>query len=129
MIKETIFSPCREYRYTLYREWEEGQGVCMFIGLNPSTADEIKNDPTVIRCINYAKRWGYQAMYMANIFAYRATDPNVMKEHPEPVGNNDIYLKGMAKDSSIIALLHGGIMVHSRQETMRLKDFYLTCIV
>lgn len=93
MIKDTIFSPCREYRYTLYREWAPGDKVVMFIGLNPSTADEVNNDPTVRRCINYAKQWGYTGMYMTNIFAYRATDPNVMKAHPEPVGaENDHYL-------------------------------------
>lgn len=83
MIKDTIFSPCREYRYTLYREWMPGDKVVQFIGLNPSTADEVKNDPTVTRCINYAKAWGYTGMYMTNIFAFRETDPNEYKTAEE----------------------------------------------
>lgn len=49
----------------------------MFIGLNPSTADETQDDPTVRRCIRYAQSWGYGALYMTNIFAFRATDPRV----------------------------------------------------
>ncbi|QOJ19522.1 MAG: DUF1643 domain-containing protein [Gammaproteobacteria bacterium] len=108
MIKETIFSPCRNYRYTLYREWAPGDKVVMFVGLNPSTADEVQNDPTVRRCINYAKGWGYDGMYMANIFAFRATDPAVMKAHHEPVGReNDHYLQQMAQSSSVIVAAWG----------------------
>lgn len=108
MIKDTIFSPCREYRYTLYREWDEGNRIVAFIGLNPSTADEIKNDPTVTRCINYAKKWGYSGMYMMNIFAYRATDPRVMKAHSEPIGSeNDHYLSLVAKEAKIVIAAWG----------------------
>ena len=108
MIKDTIFSPFREYRYTLYREWAPGDKVVQFIGLNPSTADEVKNDPTVTRCINYAKAWGYTGMYMTNIFAFRATDPAVMKAHPEPVGEeNDHYLSMIARESEIVVAAWG----------------------
>lgn len=65
-----------------------------FIGLNPSTADETEDDPTVRRCINFAMDWGYDGMVMLNAFAFRATDPKVMKTHPEPVGpDNDAALK------------------------------------
>lgn len=77
----TIFSPCRTWRYTLERVWAPPEGyrgareVAAFIGLNPSTADEVKNDPTVTRCINYARRWGFHGMFMLNIFALRSTDP------------------------------------------------------
>lgn len=108
MIKDTIFSPCREYRYTLYREWGEGNRIVAFVGLNPSTADEIKNDPTVTRCINYAKKWGYSGMYMMNIFAYRATDPRVMKAHSEPIGSeNDHYLSLVAREADIVVAAWG----------------------
>ena len=65
----------------------------MVIGLNPSTADEVTDDPTVRRCINYAKAWGYAGLCMTNLFAYRATDPVVMKAVAEPIGpDNDRYL-------------------------------------
>lgn len=80
----------------------------MFIGLNPSTADEVKNDPTVTRCINYAKRWGYGGMIMSNIFAYRATDPKVMKAAQGPVGpDNDRWLLKLAKGADLIVAVWG----------------------
>jgi hypothetical protein len=66
--------------------WDESKERIAFVGLNPSTADEVKNDPTVTRCINYAQRWGYGGMWMLNLFAYRATDPNIMKAQADPVG-------------------------------------------
>lgn len=90
MNKKTIFSPCRKYRYTLWREWdcdlltgcaddlENSGGYLMVIGLNPSTADETNDDPTIRRCIDFAKRWGYRALCMTNLFAFRATDPRDM---------------------------------------------------
>lgn len=87
------FSPCRKYRYSLTRIWDRSLGLCQFIGLNPSTADEVENDPTVRRCINYAKDWGYGGLIMSNIFAFRATDPKVMKAQADPVGpENDMWL-------------------------------------
>ena len=88
------FSPCRTWRYALWRTWDHNEGYVAFIGLNPSTADETKNDPTVTRCIGYAKRWGYGGMIMLNIFAFRATDPKVMKKASDPVGpDNYKFLK------------------------------------
>jgi hypothetical protein len=100
MSRETIFSPCRKYRYTLWREWggwfddvEPGEACAgnrfkyaMFIGLNPSTADETKDDPTIRRCVGFAKAWGYGALCMTNLFAFRATDPKIMKKQENPVG-------------------------------------------
>jgi hypothetical protein len=84
--RTTTFSPCRKYRFTLWREWDKSNpSYCQFIGLNPSTADEFQDDPTVRRCINFAKSWGYGALCMTNIFAYRATDPEVMKAQTLPL--------------------------------------------
>jgi hypothetical protein len=88
----TIFSPCRTWWYTLERVWAPPEGyrgareVAAFIGLNPSTADEVKNDPTVTRCINYARHWGFHGMFMLNIFALRSTDPRALYRHPDPIG-------------------------------------------
>ena len=128
MIKGTIFSPCRDYRYTLYREWAPGDKIVQFIGLNPSTADEVKNDPTVTRCINYAKQWGYTGMYMTNIFAFRATDPAVMKAHPEPVGEeNDHYLSMIARESEIVVAAwgtHGAYRNRGQQVKQLIQDLY-----
>jgi len=73
-----IFSPCRRWRYILTRTWDPTKGICVMIGLNPSTADETEDDPTIRRCKRFAKDWGYGGIYMVNAFALRATDPKVM---------------------------------------------------
>lgn len=75
-----IFSDCRLYRYLLWRVWDESQPIMSFIGLNPSTADEIDNDRTITRIINYAKRWGFGGLVMLNLFAWRSTDRSVLKK-------------------------------------------------
>ena len=77
-LSRAFFSDDRRYRYSLYRDLGVGHGTCVFICLNPSTADETKNDPTVRRCMNYAKGWGYRYFYMLNLYAYRATLPKDM---------------------------------------------------
>ena len=93
------FSKCRKYRYTLWRTWDDSKPKVMFLGLNPSTADEINNDPTVTRCINYSKSWGYGGMYMMNIFAFRTTYPIELKKSNDPVGkNNDYWIEKIQND-------------------------------
>lgn len=102
--RKTVFSLDRKYRYTLWREWGYGpKGLyAMFIGLNPSTADETHDDPTVRRCIRFAKDWGYGAMVMTNIFAYRATHPEDVRVQKDPVGmDNDKWLVKCASEASI----------------------------
>lgn len=81
-----VYSPCESYRYLLTREWAPGQGRALFIMLNPSTATEIQNDPTVERCERRARALGFGAFRVCNIFAYRATDPRVMRTATDPVG-------------------------------------------
>lgn len=88
--KVAIFSADRRHRYTLMREWEGGQGTVNFVMLNPSTADETKNDATIRRCIGYAKKWGYARLVVTNIFAFRSTDPKCL--YPDPwsaIGDQD----------------------------------------
>lgn len=98
-----IFSPCRKYRYALYREWNPSKPLLMIIGLNPSTADEIQDDPTIRRCIDFAKRWNYGQLIMMNLFAIRGTDPKIIKDVPDPIGEeNDKYLKEMGEKASLI---------------------------
>lgn len=86
------FSPCRTYRYALWRHWNwKGHANCvMFIGLNPSTADEETNDTTISKCIGFAKKWGYGGLYMLNLFAFRTTYPSELLQQTDPVGpDND----------------------------------------
>ena len=80
----------------------------MIIGLNPSTADEVKNDPTITRCINFAKSWGYGGVCVANLFAYRATVPKNMMASQKPIGTeNNNWLSRLAKDAGIVVAAWG----------------------
>lgn len=92
------FSECRTYRYALWRRWNADDSDVGFIGLNPSTADEAKDDPTIRRCIGFAKAWGYGGVVMLNLFAFRATEPADMKVATDPVGPmNDHILREYAE--------------------------------
>ncbi len=70
-----IISDCKKYRYQLWRIWDSSKPFVLFIMHNPSTADGTDDDPTIRRCINFAKSWGYGGIYVGNLFPYRATDP------------------------------------------------------
>lgn len=95
-------SRCRRYRYALWRTWDESLGRVMFIGLNPSTADEKHDDPTLVRCMNFARDWGYGGVIMANLFAYRATDPAQLGRVEDPVGpRNSYWLRRLAGESAL----------------------------
>src|SRR5574343_75725 len=115
----TQLSPDRAYRYTLWREWLIGDGTVMFIGLNPSTADERCNDPTIRRCISFAQAWGYRALCMTNLFALRATDPNVMLRSTDPIGpDNDKHLLECGNDADLIVAawgIHGTYLNRDRE--------------
>lgn len=81
-----IYSPCEKYRYALTRAWDETGGKVSFIMLNPSTATEVQNDPTVERCERRARILGFGAFRVTNIFAWRDTDPRLMRKASDPVG-------------------------------------------
>ena len=99
---------CRKYRYALWRTWDSSKPYVLFVGLNPSTADENDDDPTLTRCINYSKLWGYGGVCMANLFAFRATDPRLMKKVKNPIGpENNIWLKKLANEAGLIIAAWG----------------------
>src|SRR5436190_24052676 len=99
MNRETTFSPDRKYRYTLWRrvpvtfDFEDRdlgrRLVLQVIGLNPSTADEVKNDPTVARCVDFVSRWHFSWMCMTNLFGLRATNPEEMLASRDPIGDDN----------------------------------------
>lgn len=103
------FDSARTYRYLLTRQWgEDEQNFINFILLNPSTADETKDDPTMRRCINFAKQWGYDGMYVTNLFAYRSTDPKKLKQVKDPIGpENDDYIKKYANRAQRVVVAWG----------------------
>ena len=117
MKSSALFSECRTYRYALWRLWDESLDSILFIGLNPSTADESHNDPTISRCINFAKKWGYGGLCMANLFAYRATQPRIMMLADDPIGpdNDQILFDLVSKTDIVVAAWgnHGSFMGRS----------------
>ena len=103
-----VFSDCRIYRYDLWRVWNRSKPQILFIGLNPSTADEITNDATVRRCIGFTHLWGFGGFHLANLFAYRATLPSQLKLAPDPVGpENDAWLQCLVAKINIWVLCWG----------------------
>ena len=105
------YSGCEKYRYLLRREWDADLPYVNFVMLNPSTATELNNDPTVARCEERAHRMGYGGYAITNIFAYRATDPRAMKEQLDPVGdiNNSFILDAAMKAGCVVCAwgVHG----------------------
>ena len=99
-----VYSPCERYRYVLTRDWGGPGERVLFVMLNPSTATETQNDPTVERCERRARALGFGAFRVCNIFAFRATDPRVMRAAPDPTGpeNDDAIRDGAVWADQII---------------------------
>lgn len=85
-----FISECGQYRYELRRTWDESRPKVMFIMLNPSTADAEIDDPTIRRCVGFAKSWGYGGILVGNLFAYRATEPKTLLTVNDPIGRDNI---------------------------------------
>ena len=121
--KNAIFSDCRKYRYALSRTWNGKKKTILFIGLNPSTADEKIDDPTIRRCINYAQNWGYGSLLMVNLFAYRATMPSELKNVKNPIGNdNDLHIIELSKKADIAVAAWGneGTLLNRDKEVKKI---------
>lgn len=106
--KTAIFSEDRVHRYILWRRWDKSKEFAAFIGLNPSTADETQDDPTIRRCIRFASDWGYGGLAMLNLFSFRATDPVDMKKAADPVGpQNDQHIKFITARAGMVIAAWG----------------------
>ena len=82
-----------DYRYALSRHWGDGESQ-VFVMLNPSTADATLDDPTIRRCMGFARRDGYDGLVVVNLYAYRSTDPKALFTGVDAVGpQNDDYLR------------------------------------
>lgn len=118
-------SPCETYRYDLQRSWIGGEGYVLFVGLNPSTADATQDDPTIRRCIGYAKAWGFAGLRMGNLFAWRGTDPNAMvqasKAGIDVIGpDNDRHLRQAAAGAALVVAAWGARgTLHGRDRAVR----------
>ncbi|WP_170382050.1 DUF1643 domain-containing protein [Ruegeria atlantica] len=100
-----IYSDCENYRYSLTRVWDSSGRKALFVMLNPSTATEVQNDPTVERCERRARALGFGAFQVTNIFAWRDTDPRKMRAATDPVGpeNDTAILGGVQWADQVIA--------------------------
>ena len=108
MIKRAKFSADRKYRYSLERIWITRKPFVCFVGLNPSTADENLDDPTIRRCIRFSSDWGYGGLVMVNLFAFRSTNPKKLYLEDNPIGDeNDKYLRLYSQHAGITVVAWG----------------------
>uniref|UniRef100_UPI004048CF6F DUF1643 domain-containing protein n=1 Tax=Yoonia sp. TaxID=2212373 RepID=UPI004048CF6F len=121
-----IYSDCERYRYALTRVWDVGGKRALFVMLNPSTATEAQNDPTVERCERRARALGFGAFRVTNIFAWRDTDPRNMRAAADPVGpENDLTIQeGVAWADTVIAAwgTHGAHLDRGAQVAALLRQ-------
>lgn len=115
-----IIDPTGCYRYALWRTWNPNQPRVAFIMLNPSTADATTNDPTIRRCIAFAQSWGYGALDVLNLFAYRTPHPRLLRQAADPVGvDNDRYLLAVAQRVKMMIFAWGNQgSIQNRHQTV-----------
>ena len=98
------------YRYRLWREVvpKGPSGSCLFVMLNPSTADAMKDDPTIRKCVGFCKRWGFERLFVVNLFAFRSTDPGGLREAADPRGpENDGWVHAEVECCNRVVLAWG----------------------
>lgn len=136
------FSPCEKYRYTLTHSWDKeklfvprqpraAEKRIMWIGLNPSVANEDQLDPTLRRIRAFSHNWGFRSFVMTNLFAYRATLPRDMLLQTDPVGpENNLFLASEAMFAEMVIACWGTHGSHlARDMTVRkLIDAPLFCL-
>ena len=125
VVRGAVFDRSRRYRYLLTRRWEAQAAPVLFVLLNPSTADGRQDDPTIRRCMGFARAWGHGALEVANLFAWRATHPADLRRAVAPVGpRNDHYLLSAARRAARVVLAWGihGSLLGRDQEVLALLE-------
>ncbi|OPG16961.1 DUF1643 domain-containing protein [Ferroacidibacillus organovorans] len=120
---DAIFDLDHRYRYSLTRCWDSKGSRMVFLMLNPSTADAHQNDPTITRCMNFSRRWGFGSLEVVNLFAYRSTDPGMLSVVDDPIGpENDAYILNAITRSELVVLAWGtkGVLRQRDQEVLNL---------
>ena len=106
--RSAVLSPCNNYRYVLKRVWRPSGKTIAFVCLNPSTADGQVDDPTVRKCIRFAKKWDGGTLVIANLFAFRSVDPRLLRQVVDPVGpDNDAWLEHVASTADVLVAAWG----------------------
>ena len=102
------FSADRRYRYRLWRSWGDRDNCCVWLMLNPSVANEVDPDPTVTKCMGFARRWGFSAITVVNLFALVSTDPKGLLKAGDPIGpGNDAAIEEALKGAGRVVLAWG----------------------
>ena len=132
MLRTATISPCGKFRYSLRRTWGEGN-IVSFVMLNPSTADAEKDDPTIRRCIDFARRWNFGALEVVNLFAFRATNPRLLIDAPDAIGpDNNLAISKAAERAASIVVAWGRLSkwgLSRRTEVCSLLEcFPLLCL-
>jgi hypothetical protein len=113
------FSPCGRYRYWLTRTWDTGKAPLCWVLLNPSTADDRQDDPTIRRCMSFARSLGYGGIHVVNLFAFRATRPRQLRAADDPVGpaNDRFIVRAARRADRVIAAwgCHGAYQGRDRE--------------
>ena len=103
-----LFSRDRRYRYRLWRSWDPDGARVAFVMLNPSTADDRRDDPTIRRCVGFARSWGFGSLDVVNLFGYRATFPADLVRAPDPVGQeNARHVRAALRGADLVVLAWG----------------------
>lgn len=125
-----VISRCRRYRYQLTRIWDDRLSTVVFVGLNPSTADANIDDPTVRRCVGFAREWGFGALILVNLFALRSTDPSGLYAARAPIGpDNDHWIRLAGSNAELVVAawgVHGEL--HGRGRYVRALFPRLMCL-
>lgn len=110
-------SPDGVYRYTLTRVWNVALPLAMFVMLNPSTATATESDPTIRRCISFAKREGCGGIIVINLYALRSTDPKNLASHTDPVGpENAKYVQAALARNPAVVIAAWGAHPYAKQQ-------------
>lgn len=117
-----VFSDCRRYRYALSRTWDQAGKLVVFCGLNPSTADETQDDPTVRRELAFARAWGFGRYVKVNAYAFRSTDPKgLWAPGVEPCGPDNLAaITDTARNADMFVAAWGNNIRPAQAWTLRL---------
>lgn len=134
MERAASFSSCGRYRWSLTRRWDADplKPRLGFIMLNPSTADAYSDDPTIRRCIGFARLWGFAGLEVRNLFAFRATKWEELKSAANPVGRrNDVAIRDSIERCQVIVIAwgaHGALHNRDRKVIDMIRGRQLFCL-
>jgi hypothetical protein len=126
------FDRSGRYRFSLHRFWSSGLDTATMVMLNPSTADHLRNDPTINRCIQLSRAWGFGGVNIVNLFAYRTSSPAHLRIISSPIGkSNDSHIVEQCDKASAVIVAwgnHGRFLERDKEVLELLSSFDLWCI-